>query len=81
MKVTFRELIHPSCPLFSRFNLIIPSDVLLDVLDRDISPGHKDEAQCQPSWTYPHSCQHPTGGHIWCNRAKMAVLHGLIGLE
>lgn len=81
MKVTFRELIHPSCPLFSLLNLIIPSDVLLDVLDKDISPSHKDEAKCQPSWTCPHSCpEHPTGGHIWCNRAKMAILHGLIGL-
>lgn len=56
MKVTFRELSHPNCPLFSWFNLIIPSDVLLDVLDKDISPGHKDEAQCQLSWTCTHSC-------------------------
>lgn len=87
MKVTWTACLSSrssftQAPLLSLFNLIIPSDVLLDVLDKDISPGHRDKAQCQPSWTYPHSRpEYPTGEHIWRNRAKMAVLHGLIGLE
>lgn len=50
MKVTSRELIHPSCTLFSLWNHPIwcPSSC-----PGYTSPSHKDEAKCHPSWTYP----------------------------